>query len=161
VGRLDRQTSGLVLVAKDPLTAAKLFRQRETGLWQPKYLAFVKGKVQGTGQIDLPLGRVDGKRWVNAEGKSALTRYRARAYTQEASLLEIELVTGRTNQIRIHFAAGGHPLLGEKLYAQEQTFWRPALHAWRVRLPGWLPLTAPLPADLQQLAARCGFDDET
>lgn len=152
IGRLDRGTSGLVIVAKDPLTAAKLFKQREAGLWLPQYLAFVKGQVQGAGEIDLPLGRQGSKRWVSADGKPSLTKYQSLASTKEASLLQIKIVTGRTNQIRIHMAAMGHPLLGENLYAQEETLSRPALHAWQVLLPDLeQSLVAPLASDLDKL----------
>jgi 23S rRNA pseudouridine1911/1915/1917 synthase len=151
VGRLDRGTSGLVLVAKDPLTAAKLFKERQKALWTPQYLAFVKGKLTGDGQIDLPLGRVEGKRWVSLEGKPALTRYRSLLFSDEASLVNVQLITGRTNQIRIHFAACGHPLLGENIYAADTTLSRPALHAWRLQLPNLPEFVAPLPEDLLKL----------
>jgi 23S rRNA pseudouridine1911/1915/1917 synthase len=154
IGRLDRGTSGLVIAAKDPLTAAKLFKQRQEGLWLPCYLAFVKGEVKGEGQISLPLGRTDGRRWVSENGKPSLTRYKSLAHTKEASLLQITILTGRTNQIRIHMAAIGHPLLGEDLYAKEKTLPRPALHAWQVMLPELSHLlVAPLAPDLDRLKA--------
>lgn len=154
IGRLDRGTSGLVIAAKDPLTASKLFKERQAGLWLPEYLAFVKGELSGEGEVDLPLGRKDGKRGVSDQGKSARTLYKSLAHTPEASLLQVTIITGRTNQIRIHMAAIGHPLLGEGLYGWDDTIPRPALHAWQVKLPELGQFVAPLAPDLEELRVK-------
>lgn len=151
IGRLDRTTSGLLLTAKDPLTAGRLFKAREEGLWQPSYLALVRGELKGAGEIDLPLGRVEGKRWVSPDGKPALTRYRVLASGSKASLVAIGLATGRTNQIRIHFAASGYPLLGEDFFATSDGYPRAMLHAWRVVLPGYPELVAAPAKDFVQV----------
>jgi len=110
--RLDRQTSGLVIYAKNKNIETKMadvFRNREV---HKKYIAFVQGKLAKlSGQINLPI-----------EGKSAVTKYKVIEQKSNYSVIEIVPITGRTNQIRIHFKSIGHPLVGEDKFVFRKDF---------------------------------------
>lgn len=122
--RLDRDTSGVVLFAKDPQTRAAIGRQIEERTLRKGYLAWVRGELEREkGEIDLPIGRdarssLANRRAVCARGsgQAALTRWRVVERRSGNSLLELEPVTGRTHQLRVHLAAIGHPILGDVLY---------------------------------------------
>jgi len=161
VHRLDRQTSGLVLIAKSPhiqhaFSCASVKLRR-------RYLAIVHGVLSPlAGRIALPIARSPGSiitREVNSHGQSAVTDYRTLAHTADYSLLEIELQTGRTHQIRVHFSHLGHALLGDSLYGLASPLLsRQALHAYALSFPH--PVTGrhiefqqPLPNDLQSALA--------
>lgn len=121
--RLDRDTSGIVLFAKDKETEQKMFLQFKQRRVKKKYIALVSGcPREGSGIID--------KR---VEGIPAITRYRVMAKRAGYSVLEVEPITGRTNQIRIHLKSIGHPVLGERKFAFGKDFKvkfrRTALHA--------------------------------
>ncbi len=124
VHRLDMSTSGLMLFARDSemqRTLSRLFRER---LVEKRYVAVVAGKLDAGGEINLPVAAD----WPNrplrkidhATGKPALTRYRLVAYDPAAdcSRVELEPVTGRTHQLRLHMASIGHPILGDELYGK-------------------------------------------
>jgi RluA family pseudouridine synthase len=163
VHRIDRDTSGLVLFARTALAHAHLdaqLREREMGR---SYLAFVRGAVaDDAGMVDAPIGR-DRKnpnlRAVRPGGEPALTRWRVAERFSGATLLELELETGRTHQIRVHMAHLGHPVLGDRPYggaARGDTMKRQALHAARLafahpRTGERMSFEAPLPADLAEL----------
>lgn len=160
VNRLDKDTSGAMVVAKNGLIHDRLRRQLHTPDFVREYLALAEGTgFPPTGEIDAPLGPSgDGwKQWVCPEGKPARTRYETVAVGTDWTLLRVRPETGRTHQIRVHFAALGHPLLGDKLYGGEQTrLHRQGLHSSRVRLTH--PVTgetveaaAPLPEDLARV----------
>lgn len=160
ITRLDRFTSGLVLVAKHHLAQSMIETQVEEHAMDKRYLAIVNGLVEPiSGLIDLPIKRVVGQpqRIIAANGQSAQTEYWVRQANQAASLVEAKLYTGRNHQIRLHFSALGYPLLGDQLYGGNTTLiTRQALHAWRLRFldpfsKQQLEATAPLPLDLQQL----------
>lgn len=115
VNRLDKDTSGIVVVAKNQFTASKLVAQR----MQKEYLALVHGILPPEGTIDEPIYRVDPVhilRAVGPQGKKAVTHYRTLAASAEYSLIKLRLETGRTHQIRVHMAHIGHPLAGDVLY---------------------------------------------
>ena len=129
INRLDRETSGVTIVAKNPETALALRRNWESGEVHKLYLAIVHGDVAGDGLIEAPLGRdeesiVAIKDKVRSDGAPSTTRYRVlcRFERQEGpfSLLQIELLTGRKHQIRIHLAHIGHPVVGDKLYGLDE-----------------------------------------
>lgn len=127
VYRLDRDTSGLVLIAKNELAAAK-----SAGKVKKDYYAVCRGILSGEGTLDLPIRRVGDsiiKRGVFPDGVDAVTHWKAIKTGNNRTLLKINLETGRTHQIRVHFAHIGHPLLGDTLYGEQcPEIGRQALH---------------------------------
>lgn len=127
VYRLDNGTSGLVLVAKNKLVAAKL-----AGRIKKDYYAVVSGIVEKGGDIDKPIARCSDsiiKRRVNENGERAVTHYEPISYRNGTTLLRLNLETGRTHQIRVHMEYSGHPLIGDTLYGKESALiTRQALH---------------------------------
>ena len=127
VYRLDRDTSGIVLIAKNPLAAAKL-----AGKVKKDYYAIVKGEITESGVIDAPIARLDSsiiKRCVDERGGRAVTHYEPVRTENGLTLLKINLETGRTHQIRVHFSHMGFPLLGDTLYGgDDERLNRQALH---------------------------------
>jgi len=164
VNRLDRQTSGVMLVARTPAVHAALQRESARGRMRKEYLAIVTGRPRRAhGTIALPIARSEQDRRrvvVDPEGRPARTRFTVLAAGANASLLRCELVTGRMHQIRVHLAACGWPIVGDALYgARPGELDRHALHAWRVSLTHPLTgepvlVTAPLPADLLRVITR-------
>lgn len=120
VNRLDRDTSGLCIVAKNPYYAAVLQSHTEK-----TYFAVVQGKLSGSGTIDLPIAReYDSiiKRVVRQDGQRAVTHYKVIDGNEKFTLLEINLETGRTHQIRVHFSYIGCPLAGDELYGGNRKY---------------------------------------
>lgn len=142
IGRLDKDTSGTLLFAKNRLAAERLARQKEEGVFRKEYLALVNGIFpvsNRSGEICLPLAPLPGslmKMQVSGNGKRALTRYEVLCSDRHCSLVLCRIETGRTHQIRVHMAAIGHPLLGDPLYGNDTyvSSTRTALHAWRLYL---------------------------
>lgn len=162
VHRLDRSTSGLMVVAKHPHAQELLKRQLHTGSFRRIYLAVCDGVPDPpSGLIDAPLGAVEGSlmaRQVHPDGPPSRTYYRLLSVCQGRALVELELETGRTHQIRVHMAHLGCPLTGDFLYGREDRalISRTALHSARLWLihpitGEQLHLTAPLPADIRAL----------
>jgi RluA family pseudouridine synthase len=162
VHRLDRDTSGLVLIAKTAFAHQLLDRQLRDREMRRLYLAFAAGAVEGeSGTVDAPIGRDPRRpalRAVIPDGEPALTRWSVVERLPGATLLQLELDTGRTHQIRVHLAHLGHPLLGDAQYGGPSVpgLRRQALHAWRLsfRQPTTgerIDCEAPLPADLERL----------
>ena len=164
ITRLDKQTSGLVLVALSPVIHARVQEDAAAGRVRKEYLAVVEGVPSPRrGTIALPLARSpeDRRRVVVTEtGQASETRYDVLSTIGDQSVLRCELVTGRTHQIRVHLAARGWPIAGDEVYgAPHPLLTRQALHAWRVSLPH--PVTreplqcyAPVPADLGPLVTE-------
>jgi 23S rRNA pseudouridine1911/1915/1917 synthase len=159
--RLDKNTSGLVVVALTPEVHAVMQKHAAAGRVSKNYLALVRGVPEPrTGRIDLPLARDAGDRRrvvVTAAGASCETRYDVMGTDGGVSLVRCEPVTGRTHQIRVHLSASGWPILGDEIYgAPDDSIARHALHAWRVTLPhpvtnDRLQFESPLPPDMRRL----------
>lgn len=134
VHRLDRQTSGLILIAKTARSHRILSDHFRRKLIEKKYLALVQGVVFGdSGTIEAPIGRYAEKKLWNTkdDGKSARTNFWVKERFADKTLLELEPVTGRTNQLRIHLAHIGHPILGDTVYGG-LSFPRLCLHAYKL-----------------------------
>lgn len=158
IHRLDKDTSGLVACAKNKLAAAMLCESG--GRIEKTYFAVISGEITQGGEIDAPIGRAEGsiiRREVRADGQKAVTLYEPMLCKNGRTLLKITLKTGRTHQIRVHFAYIGHPLCGDEMYGGDRSeIKRQALHCGKMRLK--LPLTgeeivieSPLPDDIGRL----------
>ncbi len=125
VNRLDKGTSGLMMIAKTPHAQYRMQRQLHTPAFRRRYLALTDGiPAEREGVIDLPIAKAPGatvKRIVSPEGKPSRTRYRVLEAGNGQALLLLELETGRTHQIRVHLSSIGCPVRGDFLYGQEQT----------------------------------------
>ena len=137
VHRLDKDTSGLLVVAKNEAAQASLVRQLQARTVKRSYLALARGKIEREGVVDAPVGRHPKSRTrmaVVASGKPAVTHYRVKKRFAAHTLLECDLETGRTHQIRVHLASIGHPIEGDPVYAGrgEALLPRQALHAWKL-----------------------------
>jgi 23S rRNA pseudouridine1911/1915/1917 synthase len=166
VHRLDRDTSGLLMVAKNDRAQAGLMAQLKARGVKKTYLALVAGAVVATsGRIEAPIGRDPHHRTrmaVVPAGRPAVTGYRVRERLAGWTLLELDLITGRTHQIRVHLAAIGHPVAGDPLYGTGRSrrgpegLGRVFLHSWRIELQSpsdghVIRATAPLPAELESV----------
>lgn len=161
VHRLDKDTSGLCACAKNKLAASLLCNASgESERIIKKYFAVVSGEITSEGEIDLPIGRAEGsiiKREVRPDGQRAVTLYKPLLFKNGKTLLEITLKTGRTHQIRVHFAHLGFPLCGDEMYGGDRSeIARQALHCgkMRIKLPATdspLELESPLPEDIAAL----------
>jgi 23S rRNA pseudouridine1911/1915/1917 synthase len=166
VHRLDKDTSGLLVVARTLEAQTDLVRQLQARTVRREYLALVRGTVDRDGLVDAPIGRHPVQRTrmaVVARGRPARTHYRVRERLAGATLVECALESGRTHQIRVHMAHIGHPILGDPVYARHATggiaFGRQALHAWRLGLRhpasgGALHWESALPQDMAGLLDR-------
>ncbi|MFC0397144.1 RluA family pseudouridine synthase [Paraburkholderia rhizosphaerae] len=184
VHRLDKDTSGLMVVARTLAAQTDLVRQLQARTVKRRYLALVWGGMPDEGTIDAPIGRDSRERTrmavvTGAAGKPARTHFRRVATVvwerQPVSAIHCDLETGRTHQIRVHCAHTGHPLLGDPVYGRARGkrsvtplpggFARQALHAWRLGLVHpetrrTMQWRADVPADLAELCAALGFDRE-
>ena len=166
VHRLDRDTSGLLMVARSDPAQASLQAQLKARRVKKTYLALVHGSVSAAvGRIEAKVGRDPGRRTrmaVTPNGRDSTTGYRVRERFTEWTLLELDLVTGRTHQIRVHLEAIGHPVAGDVLYGTGTSRRGPDaldrlfLHAWRLELTSpssgqLIRVEAPLPVELEQV----------
>jgi 23S rRNA pseudouridine1911/1915/1917 synthase len=167
--RLDRNTTGIMLVAKSDEAHWRIARQFENRTIQKTYLAVTQGVPQFLSDIiDIPIGRdkyVREKQAVRKEingGRIAVTRYEVQQAAAKNALVKLSPKTGRTHQLRVHMSTIGYPLVGDTMYGGQPLmvgdfrFDRQALHAWQISFvhPGTLEtmtLTAPLPPDLTEL----------
>ncbi len=159
VHRLDKETSGCIVVAKNDATHQSLSRQFAQRTVEKIYLALVAGTMRKThGVIDANIGRHPVQRQrmavLKTRGRTARTDYRVLRSNGGVSLVECILHSGRTHQIRVHLHHLGHPVLGDKVYGAQrtETFSRQMLHAWKLGFhhPGndaWKTFQAPLPED--------------
>jgi 23S rRNA pseudouridine1911/1915/1917 synthase len=159
VHRLDKETSGCLVVAKNDFAHRALSKQFAARIVEKIYLALVAGKLpKAAGIIDEKIGRHPVRRQrmqvTSLRGRTATTEYRAIRSSDEATLVECRLHSGRTHQIRVHLHHLGHPVLGDKIYAPRfaKNFPRQMLHAWRLgfrhpRTGDWRDFEAPLPVD--------------
>jgi 23S rRNA pseudouridine1911/1915/1917 synthase len=169
LGRLDKLTSGLIIVTKRAQIHSMLQRAMAARRVDKDYLAIVRGKVSpARGTIDLSLDRDpwDRRRVTVTDrgGQPSVTRYERVAASKGFAMVRCRLITGRTHQIRVHLAARGWPIVGDATYgdsAGEPAFPRQALHSWRTafrhpRTNRELVIEAPLPADMRELARSLG-----
>ena len=154
--RLDRDTSGIVIIAKDKFTINKL-----KGSVSKTYFALVHGKIIQSGSVIKPIGLLEDSkivRHVLNEGTPAITHYKPIKYNDRASFLSLNLETGKTHQIRCHMAHLGHPLLGDDLYGgKAELISRQALHCGEMRFPHpvtgeIIELKTPVPDDMKKAA---------
>lgn len=156
VARLDRYTSGLVIFAKAPRIQFLLTQKNIT----KEYLALVTGKLpRSQGLIDAPIARKEGsiiERCISKEGKPAQTAFQVLAEYPRLSLVKLQLLTGRTHQLRVHLASLGCPIYNDHLYGPPGPQSRHALHATRLAFTHpvtqtYLEISCDLPGDLQKL----------
>ena len=176
VHRIDKDTSGLLVVAKNDMAHLSLAEQIRAKTAHREYAALVLGNIrEDEGRIDLPIARhrTDRKRMaVVAGGKEAATDYFVLRRYGKYTLVRAVLETGRTHQIRVHFSHMGHPVVGDKLYGPQNCEFKLAgqlLHAYKLTLTHprtgeLMEFTAPLPEHftdvLKRLDAKCGFEDK-
>ncbi|HKB28935.1 MAG TPA: RluA family pseudouridine synthase [Candidatus Limnocylindrales bacterium] len=164
VHRLDRDTSGLLMVARNDVAQASLMAQLKARRVKKTYLALVPGSVAApVGRIEAPIGRDPGHRTrmaVVTDGRASVTGYRVRERFAGWTLLELDLITGRTHQIRVHLDAIGHPVAGDPVYGTGTSQRGPEglrrlfLHAFRLELSApssgrLIRAEAPLPRELE------------
>jgi len=174
VHRIDRDTSGVVVIAKNQIAYARLKKQFKRHEVRKIYHAFVYGMIkEKEGRIDRPIARSKGdfRRWTaergaRGESRDALTYYRVVKAMPEASFIEVRPQTGRTHQIRVHCKAIGHPVVADALYAPDYKsmfgFKRLALHASAIEFElsegGRVRIEAPLPADFKAALAKAKIE---
>ncbi len=167
VHRIDKDTSGLLVVAKSDLAHENLSKQLKDHSTARRYQALVHGILhEPSGTIDAPIGRDPSERKRMAvtshNSKSAVTHYTVLERFQEFSYVEVQLETGRTHQIRVHMAYIGHPVLGDPLYGPKRNRFNLSgqmLHAAELgfihpRNGNWLDFTAPLPDRFKEILAK-------
>ena len=169
VHRLDKETSGCLVVAKNDLAHRELSRQFADRTVEKIYLALVAGKLRKpAGIIQERIGRhpVHRQRMsvTTKRGRTAKTEYRVVRSNEEASLIECRLHSGRTHQVRVHLHHLGHPVLGDKVYGARlvKNFPRQMLHAWKLgfrhpRTGEWKQFQASVPDDFKEAVAGTGL----
>lgn len=161
LNRLDRDTTGLTILAKHMLSASILSKDIVERRVHRTYLAIVEGSLTGSGTIDAPIGREADSvitRCIDYEhGERAITHYQSLAHRDGLTLVSLRLETGRTHQIRVHMKHLGYPLIGDYLYHPDMSLIsRQALHSHRLEFvhpitKKAMELTAPLPSDMERL----------
>ncbi|MFA5147497.1 MAG: RluA family pseudouridine synthase [Candidatus Omnitrophota bacterium] len=161
VHRLDKDTSGVIVIAKNNASHVELARQFKAREVKKNYLALVKGVIEiDNGVVDLPIGRHPSNRQKMAvrhdSERNAITEFKVIKRFENSTLVMLNLKTGRTHQIRVHMAYIGHPVLGDEKYGSKGKFPRQALHSFYLKLRH--PVTgkemefrAPVPADMKDI----------
>ncbi len=163
--RLDRDTSGVILFAKGKSNQQRLMNLFKERRVKKNYIAFVHGRLKtAQGQISFPIKDQHSREFrPQAPAQQAMTNYRVITYKNHFTVVAVEPITGRTNQIRIHFSKLGHPLVGEDKYAFRKDFdlrfKRTALHAARLEWPSLstgkpIAVETPLPKDMTDFLAK-------
>lgn len=167
VNRLDKNTSGIILVAKNALAAGILSDDLKDKRIERQYLAIVEGRIDADGTVDAPIGRCDGstiKRCVCDDGDRAITHFEPIRSGDAFSLIKLTLETGRTHQIRVHMSHIGHPVAGDFLYGTEFSggISRHALHSCNITFTH--PITkeklhfeVDIPKDMEKLYETIGI----
>ena len=174
VHRLDKDTSGLLLVAKNDAAQDALVGSLRAWAIERRYLTLIRGRLAApTGTIEAPIGRHPVRRQLMAVvpgGRDAVTHYREVEVGEDVSLIEARLETGRTHQIRVHLSHIGHPVIGDRVYGgggdvpKALGLSRFFLHSWRLAFPHpvsgeRIEVEAPLPPDLATALARSQLSD--
>lgn len=165
VSRLDMDTSGLILVAKNQYSHMALARDMKRDEFKKTYIAVVHGNIEKkSGSINLPIYRQEGpdiRRVVDERGQESITNYEVIESLKEGDVVRISLETGRTHQIRVHMTNIGHPLFGDSLYGKEEPDYikRQALHAYKLSFPhprtgDVISLESGLPCDMKELIEK-------
>ena len=137
ITRLDKDTSGVVLIAKNKIAASKLSDSMAKGEIQKEYLAICHGTLKDTkGRIDAPIGRKEGSsimREVHPDGKPSLTQYEVTEKENQLCLVKLNPITGRTHQLRVHLSHIGHPIYGDDMYGSPIEGERCRLHCRAIK----------------------------
>ena len=163
VNRLDQNTTGLVVIAKNMLSGAILCESMRKREIHRTYLAVTEGELPEAGVINLPIGRREGsavERCIDENGQTAVTHYERICFINGHSLAKIWLETGRTHQIRLHMRAIGHPLPADALYNPNfAVIERHALHSWKLEFEHpitkkWMSFEQELPEDMKKIIGK-------
>ncbi|MBU0997202.1 MAG: RluA family pseudouridine synthase [Firmicutes bacterium] len=164
--RIDRDTTGLVLYAKNILSHSYYSTLWDTETIERKYLAIVEGKMEkSSGTINLPIGsdRHNNNRYVvSHSGKPAITKFKVLIQMKDSALIECSLETGRTHQIRVHLSHMGHPLIGDTVYGSKSKTYRTLLHSHSIYVYHplkceYITITDNLPKDMQNYLLERGI----
>jgi 23S rRNA pseudouridine1911/1915/1917 synthase len=164
VNRLDMDTTGILIVAKNPFAHQQMALQFESNEVEKKYQAIVSGNVENDQAfIDSPIGREEDRsirKIVIENGQEALTKYTVIERYNNASLLDVQIFTGRSHQIRVHLEHIGHPIIGDTLYSEGSPHIdRQALHSYYLKIKHprtgqFMEFIAPLPEDMKVLISQ-------
>jgi 23S rRNA pseudouridine1911/1915/1917 synthase len=163
VNRLDRDTSGLIIIAKSQFAHQQMANMLIGNSIEKYYIAIVEGNIDVGRTIDLPIGRPAAesiRREVMEEGQRAVTHFEVLSSSEDVTCVNIKLETGRTHQIRVHMSHIGHPLLGDTLYGKESEYInRQALHAYKLKFNNIrnnepIEVVVDLPEDMKEVLNR-------
>lgn len=160
VNRLDMNTSGIVIIAKNPYAHNQLANQMKSNKVEKIYYTIVEGLLKGEGRINAPITRLNPEdiiRIVHPSGKECITEFKAEKQFNNMTLVKLKLITGRTHQIRVHMKHIGHPIVGDTLYGNKSLFInRQALHCYEMKFKQPITkkdliITCPMPEDMQRI----------
>ena len=162
--RLDKDTSGVVITANNRYYASLLSSKIKKGEICKEYIAVVRGRLEGEGIINAPIDRIEKsiiKRVVREDGEEAITKYKSLKSSDEASVILLTPLTGRTHQLRVHLSHIFHPIIGDALYGENsQYIKRQALHCLRMDVKDIGCYYAPMPEDIKSLIRNYFYDEE-